>query len=241
MRAQQRYQLAGEGMTTLFDREAICFVCGARSTHRVIGSTNSFGSPDLDLRPPPMKRDTMAYWVQSCPSCGYCASEIDEGPEIARAVVRSPEYISQVGAPSYPPLARQFLCFALILAADGEEAGAGQASLHAAWACDDGQADAQAEACRLKAIALLTSAREKERWLPNDRASASLLQADLHRRAGNFGHVASACEEGLAADPEEPVRSLLLIQRRLAMRGDRNAYTIQQALEQQGSADGRPG
>ena len=57
-------------MTTQSAEECTCAVCGRVSMQGVIMSTNAFGSPDLDLRPPPMERFTIDHWVQECPHCG---------------------------------------------------------------------------------------------------------------------------------------------------------------------------
>ncbi|MBR4908658.1 MAG: hypothetical protein IKZ43_06585 [Acidaminococcaceae bacterium] len=46
-------------MTTMFRQKYKCAVCGAEQEFYGIASTNSFGSPDLDLRPPEMQRSTM--------------------------------------------------------------------------------------------------------------------------------------------------------------------------------------
>ena len=42
--------------TTLGRIDVTCTVCSAKSEQTVIGSTNAFGAPDLDLRPPEMQR-----------------------------------------------------------------------------------------------------------------------------------------------------------------------------------------
>src|SRR5262249_6696974 len=146
-------------MTTLFPQKETCFVCGNISEHTVIGSTNTFGSPDLDLRPSEMQRSTITHWIQRCPTCGYCARSISTGPEIAKQIVTSPEYVEQRDNPAYPALANQFLCWALIQAADGNDAVAGRAALDAAWICDDEQAAEKADICRRKAIASFASAK----------------------------------------------------------------------------------
>lgn len=65
-------------MTTTVPHHSVCGVCGGISEQTGLQSTNAFGSPDLDLRPPEMERSTMCYWVQTCPQCGYCASDIAE-------------------------------------------------------------------------------------------------------------------------------------------------------------------
>ena len=59
-------------MTTIFEEENHCSVCGSKSVQAVIRSTNTMGPPDLDTRPAEMERSTINYWIQTCPSCGFC-------------------------------------------------------------------------------------------------------------------------------------------------------------------------
>jgi len=220
------------GMTTLFSEQEACFVCGKNSEHAVIGSTNAFGWPDLDLRPPPMKRSTISHWIQRCPFCGYCASSVSEGPEIAKRIVTSPDYQEQRDDPAFPALANQLLCWTLIQTADGDDADAGSAALHAAWICDDEQAMANADICRRKAIAFFANARAKGQKFASDGATEALLLADLYRRTGQFDQVAAICEEGLAHHPEELMQSLFAAQRQLARNRDRQSHTTDEVLEQ---------
>jgi hypothetical protein len=221
------------GMTTLFKEEESCFVCGRSSEHTVLGSTNAFGSPDLDLRPPPMKRSTIRHWVQRCPFCGYCAASISEGPEIAKRIVTSSDYVEQLAAPAFPALANHFLCWSLIQTADGEDAGAAMAALHAAWTCDDERATAKADVCRQKAIAQFTNARAKGQQYAEDSAAEALLLADLYRRTGQFEQVEAICEEELARQPGELMTSLFSAQRQLAQSRDSRGHTVEEALKLQ--------
>jgi Uncharacterized protein conserved in bacteria (DUF2225) len=215
-------------MTTLFQEKETCFVCGNTSEHTGIGSTNSLGSPDLDLRPPEMQRSTITYWIQRCPTCGYCAVSIAKGPEIAKQIVRAPDYIEQRDNPAFPALANEFLCWSLIAAADGNERDAGWAALHAAWICDD-KGPAKADICRQKAIALFTAARAKGQSFAQGGATEALLLADLYRRTGQFDQVEAVCAEGLALKPEALIQSLLEAQRQLAQAQDRKRYTVADA------------
>jgi hypothetical protein len=50
-------------MTTIYEEEVTCAVCGAKQTVQEMGSTSSFGPMDLDTRPPPLQRGTMEMWV----------------------------------------------------------------------------------------------------------------------------------------------------------------------------------
>ena len=58
-------------MTTLFDSLKECGCCGNTISVTAVGSTNAFGSPDLDLRPPEMKRSALLKSIQYCGHCGY--------------------------------------------------------------------------------------------------------------------------------------------------------------------------
>ena len=69
-------------MTSHFNRRIVCAICGDEAEHALLGSTNAFGPYDLDLRPPPMARHTMQFWVQACPTCGYTAADISKAKEM---------------------------------------------------------------------------------------------------------------------------------------------------------------
>ena len=88
-------------MTKIFQSTRTCFVCGAKSKHMDLASSNSYGSPDLDLRRPGMIRYTMGQWVQECPDCGYVARDLEEknplGKDKVKAVMATPAYRN--GAP----------------------------------------------------------------------------------------------------------------------------------------------
>jgi Uncharacterized protein conserved in bacteria (DUF2225) len=220
-------------MTTMFPQKETCLVCGNTSEHMAISSTNTFGSPDLDLRPPEMQRSTITHWVQRCPTCGYCASSISRGPEIAKQIVTSSEYVEQRDNPDFPALANQFLCWALIQAAAGDDANAGRAAVDAAWICDDKQAMAKADICRRKAIALFTNAKAKGQQFAGDDATEMLVLADLYRRTGQFDQVESICNDGLARHPADLMQSLFSAQRRLARNQDRQRHTVEEAMNLQ--------
>src|ERR1044072_678127 len=69
-----------------------CAQCGQESEHIVILSTNTFGTPDLDLRPARMKRDTMDCWVQECPHCRYVAQSLDDKTPGAQEVTEGQDW-----------------------------------------------------------------------------------------------------------------------------------------------------
>jgi hypothetical protein len=179
-----------------------------------------------------MARATITQWVQRCPTCGYCSSSIDNGPKIARQVVRSPEYAAQLDHPDFPPLADQFLCWALIQTAAGNDAIAGRAALDAAWACDDhAELAPAADRCRRKAIASFTRAQAKDQRFARDQASEALVLADLHRRTGQFDKVEAICVEGAGKNPADVIRTAFEAERKLAQHGDRTVHTLNEASQ----------
>ncbi len=50
--------------------EASCPVCGASNFPDRLLSTHAFGSPDLDLRPPPDEGRLLSYMIEACTSVG---------------------------------------------------------------------------------------------------------------------------------------------------------------------------
>jgi hypothetical protein len=121
----------------MFFIDATCAVCGTTSQHSELGSTNTMGPPDLDLRPAPMARWTLAQQIQRCPECGYCARDISVDSGSAREVARNEAYLALLKREDHPEVTRQYLCASLILSVDGDDAGAGRAALKGAWAADD--------------------------------------------------------------------------------------------------------
>lgn len=124
-------------MTTLFPVEQICGVCGATSCHQTLASAETMGAPDLDMRPAPMARWTLAEQIQQCPECGYCSRDISVASETAKKVVHSEAYQDELSREDHPVLSRRYLCAALILSAEGDDGAAGRAALMGAWAADD--------------------------------------------------------------------------------------------------------
>ena len=81
-------------MTTFLQEKLTCVICGSTSKHEMLGSTNTYGSPDLDLRPPEMHRSTMDYWVQECPFCGYVYSSIEKNVNKSNNTIPSKVYVA---------------------------------------------------------------------------------------------------------------------------------------------------
>ena len=142
-------------MTTMQENEVECCVCGKTSTHMGIASTNSFGSPDLDTRPPEMQRSTIYYWIQRCPSCGYCSSDLSNCSDNVNGIVESEEYQNIINDQSIPDEAASFLALSYEKQQSHQYSDSAWRAIHAAWICDDKGNDEAARKCRIKALSMI--------------------------------------------------------------------------------------
>jgi hypothetical protein len=159
-------------MTILGSTEVTCAICAESSEHTTIVSTNAFGSADLDLRPPEMKRSTMTYWLQECPSCGYSASSIDEAHRDARTGMESAAFQALQSGPLNQTLTGRLLKASLLSEKCGDTQSAADFALWAAWAADDANDDNGARNYRGKAADLFIEAlRVRPESLCSDQTS----------------------------------------------------------------------
>lgn len=215
-------------MTTFASDNRPCGHCGATVECTLLASTNRFGSPDLDLRPPEMERSTMHMWLQACPTCGYVAYEIEEPTPGADAVIGSASYQALINAEQIPETASRFLRYAL-LHPDEHEA-AGNARLRAAWACDDAGAVELAQRYREEAAADLLSLRP----FADDEGSVTtgVVLVDVLRRAGRHAEASELVAElqSLRSAAQETIAAVLAFQQQRCDQADTNGYTIADAV-----------
>ena len=210
-------------MSQVYPETVRCAVCGARSHQDTLVSTNMFGSPDLDLRPPEMKRSTMEYWVQECPICGYVAESLEDVPKIHAPFLKRDEYQSCLGLVFQSELAERFFKQYLIQLAEKNRQKAFYAALHAAWACDDAEDVENAVLCRKYALAELDALLEQVQD-----ETLMVQRADLLRRAGLFEKVISEYEDISFVD--DTLRRVVLFQVRRAYAQDTACYTVEDAM-----------
>jgi len=218
-------------MTTMHQEEVSCAVCGSAQMVMELGSTNAFGSMDLDTRPPEMQRSTMGLWVHECAACGFVSEQLEEASESECEVTRSERYQAEWKRENRPRLASRFVCRALLREAEGDLLGAGWRRLHAAWACDDEEKDDEAREQRLVAVAAFEAARAAgQAVMPGARGGEELLFTDLLRRSGELGRAQACCEAGLALDEvPEFIGKCLELEHRLIEAGDTACHTVDEA------------
>ena len=210
-------------MSTFYEETVTCAACRQESKQTSIGSTNRFGSPDLDLRPPEMMRSTMCLWVQECPNCGYVAEDL--GAELPRIgeLLASEEYKTCDGHGLKSPLARRFYKQYLIAVAAANRDEAYRAALHAAWACDDASDTEGAILCRKHALERLRYKKMFGRVSENE----TVVRADLLRRTGQFDALIAEYEGKKYKN--ETIAAVIAFELRLAEAGDTACYTVADA------------
>ncbi len=219
-------------MTTLYEEKVKCCVCGAKTKFTDIGSTNTLGLPDLDTRPAEMQRSTMFAWVQRCPKCGYCASDVSSLKEGSKIIVTRNDYKRQLEDPTYPALANSFLCKAMIEHESNDYVAATFSLIHAAWACDDSDQDRQAITCREKAADMIVIAEEHGQQVSQQDGARTGILSDLLRRAGRFEQARQVIEKGRVNISDENIARILDFQIALINQNDRSCHSIDEALEE---------
>lgn len=207
--------------------EAACVICGATSRHAYLQSTNAFGPPDLDTRPPEMERSTMDYWVQQCPGCGYCASHISTDLTVSKADVESASYQEQLRDPRYPDLANAFLCMSMLEESIAAFTRSAWSAIHAAWVCDDHDRVEAATTCRRRALRLREEGLRIGQNLSEQDGADIAIAADLLRRTQDHDAVAELVSNRLDDIPDELIGKILQFQVSLASREDSRCYTME--------------
>jgi hypothetical protein len=217
-------------MTILFNSEKKCSICGEVSSHYEVGSTNRFGSPDLDTRPPEMERSNIGALILTCPKCGYCAPDLSITTNNSLKVIKGEVYNRQYFSDEYPKLANNFLCYSIIQESAGKYVKAMWASIHAAWICDDEGNNIGAIKCRERAVELYQKAKKYGNRINIKTGFQETLLADLLRRSGQFEKALHICELGLTRKSESIISKILQFQKILIVRSDVACYTVADAV-----------
>jgi len=218
-------------MTTIDMKNVLCGLCGGRVDIFIILSTNTFGSADLDFRPPEMERSTIDTWVLRCPYCGYCSADIQSTPQGAQSMVNSQVYKDQLNNLYYPELANSFLCKSILDQGLNNVVGMTWVLIHAAWACDDEEGyKEQAIICREKAVKTLYLAEENHQMVTDECDVTTALLADLLRRSGQLQNADKVIKARKSSAVDENVAHILDYQIMLINRNDLSCHKISEAF-----------
>lgn len=212
-------------MTSYGTATQTCSVCGAAVECTVLMSTNAFGSPDLDLRPPEMERSTISELLHECPQCGYINGNLSNTIEGAKETIESDRYQAIAADAELPEVASRFARFSLLHGADPEAAAL--ALLRAAWVCDDADSTKQAKSFRNQAADILLTLQPFSD--SEEQTTIATVLVDILRRAERFEEARSLAAslqefDGLAAN--DIVQSVLTYQIRLCDEHDTDCHTV---------------
>ena len=210
-------------MTTIYRKDKACAVCGKMHGYTVLGSTNAFGSCDLDTRPPEMQRSTMNYWLEECPHCGYIAYNIAKPTDVNRDILQQESYVTCDGIAFQSNLAKRFYRYSMLKDSKMEKM---MAYLHSAWVCDDVRDIENAIVCRKKAIQmadeiLLESSEDDE--------NLRIMKADMLRRTFQFDRLVEEYAEVKLSD--DLLNQILVYEIKLANERDDTCHTVREATE----------
>jgi len=220
-------------MTDLDEVTVTCAICGRLSQQRIVFSTSIFGSPDLDLRPPPLKRQTIAYWVQECPHCRYTAADISHAESRAREFLRSDGWKAlRLSAPARSrSLSELFLVHSAIQEAIGDLEESAFAALHAAWAADDRGDQSTAKSSRRIAADLFERAFSQGEINSAEEKTIRFILVDILRRAQYWDEAIKCCQQIEAAHSDSTMQRLLQYQLHLCEARDAMCYDLDSAKE----------
>ena len=206
-------------MTIINQFEKRCSVCGKTSMQPVLSSTNSWGYPDLDLRPAPMKRDTMNTWLMECPHCGYVAIRLENELKISPNLLKSDEYLTCGGHDFKSDLSKRFYRHYLISKAKKDYRSMFFSLLHCAWTCDDAD-DRLAVEIRKKAADSIDLFEADG----DEKDNLKIMKADLFRRSLQFDRVADEFNDFRSDD--DLLNSIIRFQIERALMKDSACYTV---------------
>lgn len=218
-------------MTTMDQSQRTCSVCGKKSKQTAIMSTNQFGSPDLDLRPPEMMRSTMAYWVEECPHCHYAYPSIETKVEGAEALLNELSLMDGPWKSRTGSLTKRFMTASHIAECASQVMEAAEYALNAAWDADDSQDDASARDCRGRAASLLENALANEEIEADEKIGHSTRLVDIMRRSQKWDPASELAKSLLMQNPSSPIDKILEFQIDACRRKDAACYKISDVIK----------
>ena len=202
-------------MTTLHNSSKKCGCCGKQTDVLAVGSTNAFGSCDLDLRPPEMERSAMFHFMQFCEHCGYAAWDLEEPIPMSNEL----KAILSEKISSHDKI-KVFERAAEIAVLKGDKKkNVDYLYLTAAWAADDLGDDAAAVLLRRK---ILANHQGEEKLSPEN-----LLQLiDVARRCEERETAVQFLQRFDECKTEPLLKRIAAFQKKLIQNGDTACYTV---------------
>jgi len=222
-------------MTTIDTHTVTCANCKTDSEQTIIGSTNRFGSSDLDLRPPEMARSTIHFWLQECTDCGYVSDDISEIDAPTSALLDSDQFACIAADTPSSGTMKRFLKRAFLDQELENLEAAANNFLNAAWIADDEGAESAKEH-RAKSASLFASVIA---GLPTGSevfAQTSARLIDTYRRAEDWEKAITVADSLLSAERnetirlDEPIKAVVEFGKKQAAEKNAGCFTVEEAM-----------
>jgi hypothetical protein len=221
-------------VATISSISVTCAACGTASEQRRATGIDTVGFPDLDLRPPEMRRSTMHTWLQECPSCGFVAPDISKSDDIERAAMHGPEWNALLaGRGGADALSNRFERRAFLERAGAKDGLAAFRMLCAAWDADDRKDVAGAKAYRAKAVPLFEAALDGPPS-PQLAVDWTMQLVDVLRRLRRWDE-ADTLNDRLFDEDRMTIRAVAAFNARMIQEGDDARFGMGIALEEAGA------
>ena len=208
----------------------VCPVCQTVNHPDRLRSTHAFGSPSLDLRPPPDEGYCLEYMIESCSHCNYVARTLDSTPLKGTAVaMASPSWSALMARQDISELCSDFKRGELIRRQSQDLKGAVWMAFRAVWVSDDVTPPASASLRREAAELLKNAMASGTPYVDAPGGNESLI-ADLYRRATDWSDASSWAEEGLEIAEDPVIGAVLAFELKLINAQDDRHYLIEDAL-----------
>ena len=213
-------------MTTLYPLNVICKNCGSPVFARQVMSTNEFGSPDLDLRPAPMRRALIYHLIQHCPECGYTGMDISkeppEHPDFQKLIKK--DCTSDSNNPATERLYELAAQIKLLYTPEDYEAAA-DLFLKAAWIADDRHDREFAKEMRKKSLFC-----KMQKGYHKQSTDYKLQMIDIARRAEDFEKATELIEKFPKSKRKDIYEKILIFQQKLVNMKDSDRYLVEDTL-----------
>lgn len=218
-------------MTTLRTSSVDCAGCLSTQEITLVVSTNAFGSMDLDMRPPPMQRDTLQYQIHRCPSCGFAGHKLAWFEGLDVRLITDHHYLALLADGTYPDVANSFRAYGFLKSKANQEAASVGAYLKAAWVCDDLAMTAEPSvACRQQALSSLSLLNDSGDSYTSDLITDKVLRIDLLRRTKQFNAAFDQVNAIKKGKLPEVLLQILSFQARLCTVNDADCHQVSEAL-----------
>ena len=177
-------------MSTILQATEKCAICGSKNNVQLVCSTNSFGPPDLDLRPAPMARYMIGHMIHECQNCGYVSYDLKKcnlTNERVKEIMNSEDYKTALQLPDGSTAQKYYRLYLLMLE-ENDTYGTFTSLLRAVWEAEDILDNSYEIRVREVLISLIEQKLhgldcDHER---NEREQLTIMLAECHRKCHNF-------------------------------------------------------